>query len=132
MDLNRNHQQKKLHEHKRKPLVRLFALVSAIVVSTSIIGWAGALYILSDTDDTAIVLDGSDKTPDVSSKLVYLKSGRAGFDIALHSKQTVTVHQNDTSTVLQAAKFDTISKVLDKAGIVPGPLDMIGVDVSEN
>ena len=132
MDLNRNHQQKKLHEHKRKPLVRLFALVSAIVVSTSIIGWAGALYILTDTDDTAIVLDGSDKTPDVSSKLVYLKSGRAGFDIALNSKQTVTVHQNDTSTVLQAAKFDTISKVLDKADIVPGPLDMIGVDVSEN
>ena len=130
--MNRNRQKKKLHEHKRQTLIRLFALIAALVVGTSAIGWAGALYILTDSSEAVIVLDGSVKSPSISSQLVYLKSGRAGFDIALNSKQTVTVHHNGTTTVLQAAKFDSISKILDRAGIAVSPLDMIGVDVSDN
>lgn len=130
--LKQNRQKKKLHEHRKSPAVRLFALAAAVMVSVTATNWADALYVFTDADDSVIVLEPSDKTPDISSRLVYLKSGRAGFDIALNAKQTVTIHQQGLSTTLQAKKHDSISSLLNRAGIVPGPLDMIGVDVSDN
>ena len=127
----KNHQQKKPYAHRKNTATRLFSLAAAVLVSVTATVWADALYILTDADDTAIVLDGSVKSPDVTSKLVYLKSGRAGFDIHLNNEETVTIHQQDVTTVLQAKKKESLTKFLDRAGIVPGPLDMIGVDVSE-
>lgn len=130
--MKQNHQWKKPHEHRKHAVRRLFALAAAVLVSATATSWAGALYVLTDTDDTTIVLDGSVKSPDLSSQLVYLKSGRAGFDIMLKAKQTVTVHQQDVTTVLQSEKRESISSLLARSGITPAPLDMIGVDVSDD
>ncbi len=131
--MRKNHQAKKLHEWKNRPVIRLFALAAALLVSASATTWASALYIFTDADDTTIVLDDSvKKLPDVSSRLVYLKSGRAGFDIALSSRQTVTIRHQDTVLTAKAARYDSISTLLDRLEIVPGPLDMIGVDVSDD
>lgn len=128
----KNHQKKKLHEHKRHAAIRLFSLFAAVLVGVSSTSWADALYVLTDSDDTVIVLDETARSSDITSKLVYLKSGRAGFDIALNAKQTVTIHHGETTTTAEAKKHDSISNLLSRLGIVPGPLDMVGVDVSEN
>lgn len=130
--MNKNHPKKKLHEHKKHATVRLFALTAAILVSITATTWAGALYILTDTDGTTLALDGSVKAPDISSQLVYLQSGRAGFDISLKEAQPVTIRHQDMTTVVEAKKNESISALLTRAGILPGPLDMVGVDVSDD
>ena len=129
--LKQNRQRKKLHEHSKNTVRRLFSLAAAVMVSISATAWSEALYILTDTNDTAIVLDGSVKSPSLVSKLVYLKSGRAGFDIYLQNAETVTVHQQDVTTVLQSKKKESLTDLLNRTGIVTGPLDMVGVDVSD-
>ena len=90
---------------------------------------ANALYILSGEDDSAIVLDQSAEVPDLSGRLVYLSTNTSGFDVTLASGQSVTVYYNDAATSV-TAKGETISQLLDRLNIVPGPLDMIGVDFS--
>jgi len=130
--LNKNRQKKKLHEHKKHTAVRLFALTAAVLVSVSATNWASALYILTDAEGATIALDSSVKTPDISSQLVYLQSGRAGFDISLKESQPVTIHHQDVITTVEAQKNESISALLDRTGILPGPLDMVGVDVSDD
>lgn len=120
------------NNHKRPRLTRLGAFALAALMSVSIIAtdWANALYILSGDGDAPIVLEKGTKVPNLSSKLVYVNTGASGFDISLASTQTVTIRQNGTETTVKARRGETVSALLARLKITPGPLDMIGVDVS--
>lgn len=90
---------------------------------------AAALYILTGSTDSAIVLDGNENVQDFSSKLVYLSAGSDGQDVTLVSGQSVTVHYNG-ATVSAQAQTETVSSFLSRMHIVPGPLDIVAVDLS--
>ncbi len=107
----------------------LFAMATMVLASAAATDWASALYILTGTDDAAIILDGAGSAPDLSSQLVYLTSGSSGYDVTLAAGQTVTVNHEGASITLQARK-ETISSLLDRLHINPSPLDMVGVDLS--
>ncbi len=107
----------------------LFAMATMVLASAAATDWASALYILTGTDDAAIILDGAGSAPDLSSQLVHLTSGSSGYDVTLAAGQTVTVNHEGASITLQARK-ETISSLLDRLHINPSPLDMVGVDLS--
>ena len=90
---------------------------------------ANALYILKGEDDSAIVLDQSSEAPDIASRLVYLSTNTSGYDVTLAAGQTVSVYFNDAVTTATSGG-ETVSQLLSRLNIVPGPLDMIGVDFS--
>lgn len=90
---------------------------------------ADALYILTGTDDTAIVLDDSARVPDLSAQMVNVTSGASGFDVTLTGGQTVVIHRDGQSQTIQAHR-ESISKLLSRAGITPSPLETIAVDLS--
>lgn len=79
---------------------------------------ANALYILTGTEDSAIILDESSDVPDISSQLVYVTSGSSGHDVTLTAGQTVTVH-HDGAVISVQSKEETISALLDRLHIQP-------------
>ena len=83
MVLNSHALYKKLHtlwNHRATLVFSLLVMTLACICATS---WADALYIITGTDDAAIVLDGSAKVPDLSSQMVYVTSGGKGYDVTL-------------------------------------------------
>ena len=110
-------------------LVPLFALAVVLGASLSVTTHANALYILTGVEDSAIVLDGSEKAPDLGSRMIYTASGRSGFDVTLTSGQQVVV-QRDGQTLTARCKRETISQLLDRMGITLSPLEMVAVDLS--
>nr|WP_326185097.1 G5 domain-containing protein [uncultured Oscillibacter sp.] len=120
---------KKLHErwaHRRTLLFALAVMVCSCIAAT---GWADALFILTGADDTAIVLDGGGKAPDLSSQIVNISSGAKGCDVMLASRQNVTVRYNG-ETITAVSKRESVSALLQRLNIVPGPLETIAVDLS--
>ena len=105
----------------------LFVLISSLSATT----WADALYILTGVEDDAIVLEGGADVPDLSSQLIYVSSGSKGYDVSLPAGQTVTVHY-DGATVSVQSKRENISKLLNRLHIVPSPLEMVAVDLSDS
>lgn len=120
---------KKLHELWAHRATAVFMMAAMVVVSAAATDWANALYILTGTEDSAIILDESSDVPDISSQLVYVTSGSSGHDVTLTAGQTVTVH-HDGAVISVQSKEETISALLDRLHIQPGPLDMVGVDLS--
>ena len=101
-----------------------------LFVSLAAMDQASALYILTGTDDTAIVLDESlQEIPDLSSQLVYVTSSGMGYDVTLAAGQTVVVNHHG-STICAQSKKETISALLNRLHIAPGPMDMVAVDLS--
>lgn len=120
---------KKLHEHWAHRRTLLFALAMMVCACAAATGWADALFILTGADDTAIVLDGGTAVPDLSSQMVHVSSGTKGYDVTLSSGQAVTVRYN--GQVLEAtSKKESVSALLKRLGIAPGPLETIAVDLS--
>ena len=120
---------KKLHELWAHRATAVFMMAAMVVVSAAATDWANALYILTGAEDSAIILDDSSDVPDLSSQLVYVTSGSSGHDVTLAAGQTVTVHHEGAVISVQS-KEETISALLDRLHIQPGPLDMVGVDLS--
>ena len=60
--------------HPRRTLPTAVLLAGAAATD-----WASALYILTGSDDSAIILDGTGSAPDLSSQLVYVTSGTTGY-----------------------------------------------------
>ena len=110
-------------------LVPLFALAVVLGASLSVTTHANALYILTGVEDSAIVLDGSEKAPDLGSRMIYTASGRSGFDVTLTSGQQVVV-QRDGQTLTARCKRETISQLLDRMGVTLSPLEMVAADLS--
>lgn len=107
----------------------LAAVTLVCVLSTD---RAGALQILTGAGDTAIVLDGKSKPEppaDFSSQMVYMGSKSGGFEFTIGSGLPVNVRFHD-ETAATTSRRETVSHLLDRLGFVPGPLDMVLVDVS--
>lgn len=121
---------KQLHAFWSRHDLFLFGLVMTLVVSWAAMNRAGALYILTGADDAAIVLeDGGTEVPDLSSKLVYVSTNSNGYDVTLAAGQTVSVNHEGSLLSVQSRK-ETVSALLDRLHITPGPLDMVAVDLS--
>ena len=121
---------KKLHALWRRHSLPLFTLAAVVCVSWVAMDHASALYILTGTeDDAAIVLDSRAQVKDFSSQMVYLSAGSDGYDVTLAAGQTVVVHHGGASATAQSRQ-ETISALLSRMHITPGPLDMVAVDLS--
>ena len=117
---------KKLHER----LIILFSLSVVLAAGLSTTTHAEALYILTGTGDTAIVLDGSQEVPDLSGRMIYVASGRTGFDITLTRARSVVIHRQGETIRERAARKETFSHLLHRLDIVLSPLEMVAVDLS--
>jgi len=129
--LKQNKALKKLHDmtsRRAMPALVLAALVLTGIASTT---WASALYILTDTAETTIVLEDSAKVPQLSSPLVDVKSNTRCKNLIIREGQTVTIHYDGAVLSVQS-QGEKISALLDRLHIVPGRLDMVAVDLSGN
>ena len=110
----------------------LFCLLVAAVTGLSATGWADSLFLITGTDDGAILLDPAQKTPpDLSSHLLYVSSGGRGYDLTLQEDTTVTVRHEGTAVTVQSRK-ESVSTLLSRLHVYPSPLEMIGVTVSDS
>ena len=130
MVVHTHHLHKKFHELWRHHRTALFAFVSMLCVSWVATDWAGALYILTGVEDSAIVLDGSQDIPDLSDRMMYVASGSKGYDIRLNAKLDVTI-RHDGETLTTVSKKENISALLTRMGITLSPLEMVAVDLSD-
>lgn len=113
--------------HER--LITIFTMAVVLAAAWSATTWSDAVYILTGVEDSAIVLDGSQKAPDLGSRLVYTTSGRSGYDVTLTSGQMVQI-ERDGETKTTRCKTETISQLLDRMDITLSPLEMVAVDLS--
>ncbi|MBU5627367.1 G5 domain-containing protein [Oscillibacter sp. MSJ-2] len=90
---------------------------------------ADALYILTGTDDTALVLDDSADTAGFSSRLITIGGSSANPEVILNDGTMVSISYNGAS-VSAASRQETVTSLLNRMHIEPGPLDMIAVDLS--
>ena len=110
----------------------LFCLLVAAVTGLSATGWADSLFLITGTDDGAILLDPAQKTPpDLSSQMLYVSSGGRGYDLTLQEDTTVTVRHEGTAVTVQSRK-ESVSTLLSRLHVYPSPLEMIGVTVSDS
>lgn len=123
--------QKKVHDFWSGRHLVLFSLMAVLCASSAAMTQADALYILTGAEDSAIVLDGSKTTEDFSSQLVYLSSGSKGYDVTLTAGQDVTILYNG-ETLTTESKKETVSALLKRMDITPGPLEMVSVDLSDD
>ena len=121
---------KKLREHLKSSALNLIALAAVLGSSAAATDWAGALYILTGVEDSAIVLDGSQDIPDLSDRMMYVASGSKGYDIRLNAKLDVTI-RHDGETLTTVSKKENISALLTRMGITLSPLEMVAVDLSD-
>lgn len=121
---------KKLREHLKSSALILIALAAVLGSSAAATDWAGALYILTGIEDSAIVLDGSQDIPDLSDRMMYVASGSKGYDIRLNAKLDVTI-RHDGKTLTTVSKKESISALLTRTGITLSPLEMVAVDLSD-
>ena len=121
---------KKLREHLKSSALILIALAAVLGSSAAATDWAGALYILTGVEDSAIVLDGSQDIPDLSDRMMYVASGSKGYDIRLNAKLDVTIRY-DGETLTTVSKKENISALLTRMGITLSPLEMVAVDLSD-
>lgn len=120
-----HHSHTKMHER----LITIFTMAVVLAAAWSATTWSDAVYILTGVEDSAIVLDGSQKAPDLGSRLVYTTSGRSGYDVTLTSGQMVQI-ERDGETKTTRCKTETISQLLDRMDITLSPLEMVAVDLS--
>ena len=131
--MNRTNLLKKLHHLKQRYGLPLFVAATVVCVSWVSMDHASALYILTGAEDTAIVLDEEGAQPrEISSQLVYLSGGQDGYDLTLTAKQTVMIRHDGQTVSTQAKKGETVSQLLERIHITPGPLEMVAVDVSDD
>lgn len=121
-----------LHELLRRYSLPLFMMLSFVSIGLFTANHAEALYVLTGTEDAAVVLDSTADEAAVrnlSSQLIYVGTKSSGFEITLKAGQIVTVH-SDGATVTAPSQGETISALLSRLSIEPGPLDMVLVDIS--
>ena len=127
--MKRHNPQEKLHGIWNRRHLALLTLTAVFLTAAVTTSHASALYILTDADDTAIVLDSAAKLPDLSSQIVNVTTGGKGYDVTLAAKQTVTVHRNGETQTVQS-RNESVSRLLERIGIVPSPLETVAVDLS--
>ena len=123
--------QKKVHDFWSRRHLVVLSLMAVLCASSAAMTQADALYILTGAEDSAIVLDGSKSVEDFSSQLVYLSSGSKGYDVTLTAGQSVTILCNG-ETLTTESKRETVSSLLERMDVTPGPLVMVAVDLSDD
>ncbi|BAK98931.1 putative hydrolase [Oscillibacter valericigenes Sjm18-20] len=91
---------------------------------------AAALYILTDEDDATIVLEQGASVADFSSQMVYIGTNASGFELTLAAGWPVTVLY-DGASISTTSRQETVSELLNRVHTVPGPLDMVAVDLQD-
>jgi 3D (Asp-Asp-Asp) domain-containing protein len=130
--VNTDQRQQLLYTLCRRGSMLLFCLLVAAVTGLSATGWADSLFLITGTDDGAILLDPAQKTPpDLSSQMLYVSSGGRGYDLTLREDTTVTVRHEGTAVTVQSRK-ESVSTLLSRLHVYPSPLEMIGVTVSDS
>ena len=120
---------KKLHDMTSHPVLPALFLTAMVLTSIVATGWANAMYILTDTEGTTMVLEDSDRVPQLSTNLVDVKSNVRCSELVLRAGQTVTIHYMGAVLSVQT-EGETISALLDRLHILPGRLDMVAADLS--
>ncbi|MPM19238.1 hypothetical protein SDC9_65656 [bioreactor metagenome] len=91
---------------------------------------AAALYILTNEDDATIVLEQGADVADFSSQMVYIGTNASGFELTLAAGRPVTVLYGGAS-ISTTSRQETVSELLNRVHTVPGPLDMVAVDLKD-
>jgi len=113
---------------------RLISLVTVTAVVLTVCWFtaerASALYILTDEEDATIVLEAGADVADFSSQMVYIGTNAAGFELTLAAGWPVTVLY-DGASVSTTSRQETVSELLSRVHTVPGPLEMVAVDLKD-
>ena len=121
----------KLSERSRKRSFTALALACALCAGTFAMVHADALYILTGTGDEAVLLDETAEAPDFSSQMVYVGSGANGYELTLKAGRPVRIQYGNT-ILGTTAQGETVSELLARFDIIPGPLDGVLVDIGES
>ena len=120
---------KHLHTHRAAWLGRCLTwmlLLSAVLAGGT--GWARALYLYSDSNASAAALDESH--PGINSVLLNLETGKSGENAMLTAGTLVTVRRGG-ETITATAQAETVEQFLSRMDIIPGPLEMVGIELME-
>lgn len=101
-------------------------LLSAVLAGGT--GWARALYLYSDSNASAAALDESH--PGINSVLLNLETGKSGENAMLTAGTLVTVRRGG-ETITATAQAETVEQFLSRMDIIPGPLEMVGIELME-
>lgn len=118
-----------LHTHRAAWLGRCLTwmlLLSAVLTGGT--GWARALYLYSDSNASAAALDESH--PGINSVLLNLETGKSGENAMLTAGTLVTVRRGG-ETITATAQAETVEQFLSRMDIIPGPLEMVGIELME-
>ena len=115
----------------RKRSFTALALACALCAGTFTMVHADALYILTGTGDEAVLLDETAEAPDFSSQMVYVGSGANGYELTLKAGRPVRIQYGNT-ILGTTAQGETVSELLARFDIIPGPLDGVLVDIGES
>ena len=118
-----------LHTHRAAWLGRCLTwmlLLSAVLAGGT--GWARALYLYSDSNASAAALDESH--PGINSVLLNLETGKSGENAMLTAGTLVTVRRGG-ETITATALAETVEQFLSRMDIIPGPLEMVGIELME-
>ena len=107
------------------------ALACALCAGTFAMVHADALYILTGAGDEAVLLDETAEAPDFSSQMVYVGSGANGYELTLKAGRPVRIQYGNT-ILGTTAQGETVSELLARFDIIPGPLDGVLVDIGES
>ena len=121
----------KLSERSRKRSFTALALACALCAGTFAMVHADALYILTGAGDEAVLLDEAAEAPDFSSQMVYVGSGANGYEPTLQAGRPVRIQYGNT-ILGTTAQGETVSELLARFDIIPGPLDGVLVDIGES
>ena len=121
----------KLSERSRKRSFTALALACALCAGTFAMVHADALYILTGAGDDAVLLDETAEAPDFSSQMVYVGSGANGYELTLKAGRPVRIQYGNT-ILGTTAQGETVSELLARFDIIPGPLDGVLVDIGES
>ena len=111
------------------------ALLTAVILLGTVLlpsGRVEAAYVLTGATDAAVVLNGqnsSENAEDFRSQTVFLQETGSGYEAILQDGISVTVH-TDGDTFTATAQNETVSGLLQRIGVTPGPMDTVLVDVS--
>ena len=118
-----------LHTHRAAWLGRCLTwmlLLSAVLAGGT--GWARALYLYSDSNASAAALDESH--PGINSVLLNLETVKSGENAMLTAGTLVTVRRGG-ETITATAQAETVEQFLSRMDIIPGPLEMVGIELME-
>lgn len=118
-----------LHTHRAAWLGRCLTwmlLLSAVLAGGT--GWARALYLYSDSNASDAALDESH--PGINSVLLNLETGKSGENAMLTAGTLVTVRRGG-ETITATAQAETVEQFLSRMDIIPGPLEMVGIELME-